>query len=108
MAGAGYKLFNTGDVLTAAQVNTYLQEQAVMRFANAAARTTALSGVLAEGMVSYLMDTNAVEVYDGSAWVGVATGDITAVTAGTGITGGGTSGAVTITNAMATEITAVS
>ena len=52
MAGAGYKLFNTGDVLTAAQVNTYLQEQAVMRFANAAARTTALSGVLAEGMVS--------------------------------------------------------
>jgi hypothetical protein len=106
MAGAGYKLFNTGDVLTAAQVNTYLQEQAVMRFASAAARTTALSGVLAEGMVSYLMDTNAVEVYDGSAWVGVATGDITAVTAGTGISGGGTSGAVTITNSMATEITA--
>ena len=106
MAGAGYKLFNTGDVLTAAQVNTYLQEQAVMRFANATARTTALSGVLAEGMVSYLMDTNAVEVYDGSAWVGVATGDITAVTAGTGISGGGTSGAVTITNSMATEITA--
>jgi hypothetical protein len=106
MAGAGYKLFNTGDVLTAAQVNTYLQEQTVMRFASAAARTTALSGVLAEGMVSYLMDTNAVEVYDGSAWVGVATGDITAVTAGTGISGGGTSGAVTITNSMATEITA--
>lgn len=33
-------------------------------------------------------------------------GDITAVTAGTGISGGGTSGAVTITNSMATEITA--
>jgi hypothetical protein len=107
MAGAGYKLFNTGDVLTAAQVNTYLQEQAVMRFASAAARTTALSGVLAEGMVSYLMDTNAVEVYDGSAWVGVGNvGDITGVTAGTGISGGGTSGTVTITNSMATEITA--
>ena len=107
MAGAGYKLFNTGDVLTAAQVNTYLQEQAVMRFANATARTTALSGVLAEGMVSYLMDTNAVEVYDGSAWVGVGNvGDITGVTAGTGISGGGTSGTVTITNSMATEITA--
>lgn len=71
MAGAGYKLFNTGDVLTAAQVNTYLQEQAVMRFANATARTTALSGVLAEGMVSYLDDTNALEVYNGSAWVAV-------------------------------------
>jgi hypothetical protein len=32
MAGAGYKLFNTGDVLTAAQVNTYLQEQTVIIF----------------------------------------------------------------------------
>ena len=72
MAGAGYKLFNSGDVLTAAQVNTYLQEQAVMRFANAAARTTALSGVLAEGMMSYLDDTNAVEVYNGSAWVSIS------------------------------------
>lgn len=107
MAGAGYKLFNTGDVLTAAQVNTYLQEQVVMVFANATARTTALSGVLAEGMVSYLKDTNATEVYDGSAWVGIGnSGDITGVTAGTGISGGGTSGTVTITNSMATEITA--
>jgi hypothetical protein len=33
-------------------------------------------------------------------------GDITGVTAGTGISGGGTSGSVTITNSMATEITA--
>jgi hypothetical protein len=69
MAGAGYKLFNTGDVLTAAQVNTYLMEQSVMVFADAAARTTALTGVVAEGMLSYLKDTNAVEVYNGSAWV---------------------------------------
>jgi hypothetical protein len=97
MAGAGYKLFNTGDVLTAAQVNTYLQEQTVMRFANATARTTALSGVLAEGMMSYLDDTNSVEVYNGSAWISVgSTGDITAVTAGTGLSGGGTSGDVTL------------
>jgi len=84
MAGAGYKLFATGDVLTAAQVNTYLMQQTVMVFASSAARTTALSGVLAEGMVSYLQDTNSLEVYDGAAWIG-ATGDITALTAGTGI-----------------------
>lgn len=71
MAGAGYKLFNTGDVLTAQQVNEYLQQQTVMVFASAAARTTALSGVLAEGMVSYLKDTNLTEVYDGSAWVAI-------------------------------------
>jgi len=107
MAGAGYKLFQTGDVLTAAQVNTYLNEQTVMVFASAAARTSALTSVLSEGMVSYLQDTNAVEVYDGSAWVGIGnSGDITGVTAGTGITGGGTSGTVTITNDMATTITA--
>ena len=95
MAGAGYKLFNTGDVLTAAQVNTYLQEQAVMRFANAAARTSALTSVLAEGMVSYLQDTDAVEVYNGSAWVSIgSSGDITGVTTGSdsGLTGGVTSG----------------
>lgn len=69
MAGAGYKLFNTGDVLTAAQVNTYLMEQTVMVFDDATARTTALTGVVSEGMISYLKDTNAVEVYDGSNWV---------------------------------------
>lgn len=106
MAGAGYKLFNTGDVLTAAQVNEYLMQQTVMVFADATARTTALSGVLAEGMISYLKDTNAVERYDGATWSAIGDGDIQGVTAGTGISGGGTSGTVTITNSMATAIDA--
>jgi hypothetical protein len=45
--------------------------------------------------------------YDGATWVvSGATGDIEGVTAGTGISGGGTSGTVTITNSMATEIDA--
>lgn len=108
MAGAGYKLFNTGDVLTAAQVNTYLQQQVTMVFADSSARTTALSGVLAEGMMSYLQDTNAVEVYNGSSWVNVGNaGDITEVQAGTGISvASGTGPIPVVTNSMATTIDA--
>jgi hypothetical protein len=38
-------------------------------------------------------------------WVAANPGDITGVTAGTGISGGGTSGTVTVTNDMATSMT---
>jgi hypothetical protein len=97
MAGLGFKDFTVGQVLTSAQVDGYLMQQTIMRFANASARTTALSGVLAEGMFSYLDDTNATEYYDGSSWVSISNpGDITAVTAGTGLSGGGTSGSVSL------------
>lgn len=71
MAGAGYKLFNTGDVLTAQQVNEYLMQQTVMVFADASARTTALSGVLAEGMLSYLKSDDKTYAYNGTSWVQV-------------------------------------
>ena len=40
------------------------------------------------------------------AWIANDQGDITGVTAGTGISGGGTSGTVTVTNSMATAIDA--
>ena len=78
MAGAGKKTFVAGEVLTAAQVNDYLMDQAVMRFANEAARTAAFGGAgeptLAEGMMSFLDDTNSVQVYNGSAWVAIGGG----------------------------------
>lgn len=96
MAGLGYKDFTVGQVLTSAEVDGYLMQQTVMKFADASARTTALTGVLAEGMLSYLADTNAVEKYDGSSWTAIGAGDIDGVTAGTGLTGGGTSGTVTL------------
>lgn len=68
MAG-GYHLFSTGEVLTAANVDNYLMNQTVMVFASAAARTTALSGVLAEGMCSYRTDSHVFEIYNGTTWV---------------------------------------
>jgi hypothetical protein len=72
-AGLGYKEFSTGDVLTAADANGYLASQVVMVFASAAARTSAIASPQ-EGMISYLKDTNAVEKYDGAAWVSVGGG----------------------------------
>ena len=64
-----YKLFASGDVLTASDVNSYIMKQTVMVFASAAARTTALSGVLTEGMTSYRLDAHVFEIYNGSAWI---------------------------------------
>ena len=69
MAGAGYKLFVNGNTLSASDLNTYVQQQTVMVFASASARTTALASVLAEGMVSYRTDSHVFEIYNGSAWV---------------------------------------
>ena len=67
--GSGFKDFAPGDILTAADVDGYLMRQTVMTFADASARDTALSGVLDEGMVAYLEDSDYFTVYDGSAWV---------------------------------------
>jgi hypothetical protein len=104
-AGLGFKTFNTGDVLSATDVNGYLM-QGVLVFASAAARNAAITSPQ-EGQFAFTKDTNGLWYYDGAAWVASgATGDIEGVTAGVGISGGGTSGTVTVTNDMATTITA--
>jgi hypothetical protein len=104
-AGQGFKTFTTGEVLTAGDVNGYLM-QGINVFATTTARDAAITAP-AEGQFAFTKDTNSLWYYDGAAWVASgATGDIEGVTAGVGISGGGTSGTVTITNSMATEIAA--
>ena len=104
-AGQGFKTFTTGEVLTAGDVNGYLM-QGINVFANATARDAAITSPQ-EGQFAYTKDNNSLWYYTGSAWAASgATGDIEGVTAGVGISGGGTSGTVTITNSMATAIDA--
>jgi hypothetical protein len=104
-AGQGFKTFVTGDVLTSGDVNGYLM-QGINVFATTTARDAAITAP-AEGQFAFTKDTNSLWYYDGAAWVASgATGDIEGVTAGIGISGGGTSGTVTVTNSMATEIDA--
>jgi hypothetical protein len=104
-AGLGFKDFTTGEVLTAADVDGYLM-QGIWVFASTAARDAAVTSPQ-EGNFAFTKDTNSLWYYDGAAWVASgATGDIEGVTAGIGISGGGTSGTVTVTNSMATAIDA--
>ncbi len=66
---AGYLTFNTGQVLTASQVQYNLQNQTIMYFANAAARDAALpGGTVQEGMFAYLADSNSTVFYNGTVW----------------------------------------
>ncbi len=62
MAGAGFKLFQDGQVLLASEVNTYMMEQQIMVFADAAARDAAITSP-SEGMFAFLKDTDKLTVY---------------------------------------------
>lgn len=72
MAGSGIRVFASGEILTAAQVNGYLMDQVVTRFADAATRDASFGGVgqpvLTEGRLCYLDDVNLVQFYDGASW----------------------------------------
>ena len=83
MAGAGFKTFVAGTLAKASEVNTYLMQQSVMRFTTTAAADTALGATKAEGMVVYATTTDTLHIYNGAAWIPVAT----ALGSGTGYMG---------------------
>jgi hypothetical protein len=70
------KTFTAGEVLAAADVNTFLMDQSVMTFADSAARGSAI-GTATEGMLTYLADTDNYESWNGSAWTGIGGGAAT-------------------------------
>ncbi len=62
MAGAGFKVFQDGNVLLASEVNTYMMEQMIMVFADAAARDAAILSP-SEGMFAFLKDDDKLTVF---------------------------------------------
>ena len=94
-------LFATGDIVTIINIGA----GACTITAGTATVTTSGSLVLAQnqgGVLRFTSPSAAIFLQ----FATPASGDIEGVTAGVGISGGGTSGTVTITNSMATEITA--
>jgi len=88
--GLGARLFVQGDVISAADVNGYLMNQSMMRFATTAARDTAFGNgiavgvtvggvagdgkpLLQEGMFAYIDSNNDVQFFNGSVWVSAPT-----------------------------------
>ena len=73
MAGAGWRDWTVGEVVTEALFQSYLQDQVLFVFDDAAARDAAITAPT-EGMFAYLKNSNALEYYDGSVWAPFAAG----------------------------------
>ena len=96
---SGYRSWTPGEILTASNAQNYLQDQSVMVFSGSAARSSAVVSP-DEGMLTYLLDLNRFEFYDGSSWVTLVNGVGAAGTAGQALVSNGTaSPSFTDTNA---------
>ena len=67
MAGAGFKLFENGQVLLASEVQNFMMDQQIMVFAGTAARGSAIASPT-EGMFAFLKDEDKLTYHDGSDW----------------------------------------
>ena len=75
----GRKAWVSDEVLSAADLNGYLMDQAVTIWANASARN---SGILSpiKGQLCFLQDVSKYQEYNGSAWVGLIAETIRGIT----------------------------
>lgn len=87
---SGYRTWTPGEVLTASNVQDYLQDQTVMVFASDSVRSTAVIAPT-EGMLTWLEDSNKYQYYNGSSWADL----IIPIT-------GGTQGQAYVSNGTAT------
>ena len=100
MAGLGWKTWSTGDTVTAANFQGYLQDQVISVHATTSARDTQISSPT-DGMFAYVTaGTGTLFVYDNSAWTAIdLAGDISSIVtaSNSSMAGGATSGAATLT-----------
>jgi hypothetical protein len=71
LAGSGWRTFTSGAVLTAAQVQNFLQDQVVQVYSNSAARSSALGTAVSSGMLSFLTTGAQLDYYNGAGWTGL-------------------------------------
>jgi len=101
---SGFKVWSTGDLISASDFNDYIMEQVIMTFANATARDSAVSSP-EEGMFCFLKDTNVLQFYNGSSWASyIDEGDITGVTITTSATSGLSGGATASSGAFSSTL----
>ena len=67
MAGAGFKLFENGNVLLASEVQNFMMDQQIMVFAGTATREAAIAEP-SHGMFAFLRDDDKLTFYDGTDW----------------------------------------
>lgn len=64
---SGYRTWTPGEVITASDVQSYLQDQAVLVFPTSAARSSAIP-VPIEGMLTYNEEAEQYQYYTGASW----------------------------------------
>jgi hypothetical protein len=103
------KEFDAFTRLDASDVNTFLMDQSVMSFAGTAARGSAIPSPV-EGMTTFLEDSNALAIYDGSVWKNSlkTTGGILQVVTGTTSTQVATTSGTFVTTGLSASITPIS